>query len=201
MEQTLAMRKSALRQQLRAQRRGRGPRGDAVPLCRELQRALTAAGRSSPALIAGFVPTPDEPDVLTFLEQAVGTGAAVVMPRTLPDSGMEWVPWRPGSVLLADRHGLQAPAGDALAGAGMRLSVILVPALAVDVLGHRLGQGGGYYDRALQHLPRWPAGPLRIGVVHPEGALEDPIPHAPHDEGLDMAVWAGGGRWSGSATL
>ncbi|WP_447587527.1 5-formyltetrahydrofolate cyclo-ligase [Cellulomonas persica] len=63
--------------------------------------------------------------------------------------------------------------------------VIVAPALAVDTAGGRLGQGGGWYDRALEHAR---PDALVVGVVFPEevrDATVDPLPHEPHDRRVD----------------
>ncbi len=69
-----------------------------------------------------------------------------------------------------------------------RADVVIVPALAVDTLGNRLGQGAGYYDRALVVVPT--TVPV-IAMVH-EGELLDaavePVPSGPHDVGVDAVL-------------
>jgi 5-formyltetrahydrofolate cyclo-ligase len=66
--------------------------------------------------------------------------------------------------------------------------VVLVPALAVDTLGTRLGQGGGYYDATLPQLD--PGVPI-IAVVHDDEVLDasvEPLPCEPHDVPVDGAL-------------
>lgn len=190
------MEKAALRQRLRARRRALGRRADGTALAAILHEATAAAAAAGTELVAGFLPTPQEPDVLAYLTLLRRDGVRVVVPRTLPGRAMEWVDWSPDSPLAEDRHGLQAPTGPGDPTVAGSLRIMLVPALAIDRAGHRLGQGGGYYDRALQRLPRWPEGPLRIGVVHPEGLLDESVPHAPHDEPVDVAACATGWRFT-----
>lgn len=190
MDHSIAAQKAALRGRLRGQRRARGPRRDGPALAAALHEVLRRAGLPDSALVAGFLPTALEPDVLTFLASVSRAGGRVVLPRTLADHGLAWVPWTPGTTLGADRYGLRAPLGDCDPMAAAETRAVLVPALALDATGHRLGQGGGYYDRALQQLPRWPDGPLRVGVTHPEGMLAEVVPHAPHDEAVDVAACA-----------
>jgi 5-formyltetrahydrofolate cyclo-ligase len=60
--------------------------------------------------------------------------------------------------------------------------VVLLPGLAVSTAGIRLGQGGGFYDRLLADLPRHPAGPLRVAVVHEDEFLQPgELASEPHD--------------------
>jgi len=81
------------------------------------------------------------------------------------------------------------PPGPRLGGDGIRLAdVVLVPAHAVDTLGRRLGQGAGYYDRALLRLD---AGVPVVAVVHDGEVLDaavEPLPDEPHDVRVHAVV-------------
>jgi 5-formyltetrahydrofolate cyclo-ligase len=148
---------------------------------------------TGPMTIAGFLPLTGEPDIVTCLALAVERGDRVVVPRTLPGHEIEWVSWHPSAPLRPDRHGLRAPVGPAVADALLDgRVVVLVPALAVDWGGARVGHGAGYYDRALSTAPRWPDGPLRVAVVHPEELVTAPLPMEQHDEPMDAVVTAAG---------
>ena len=63
------------------------------------------------------------------------------------------------------------------------IDVIVVPALHIDQSGYRLGQGGGYYDRALAHLLGW-----KIGLVHAGELSSQDLPREAHDIALDAAA-------------
>ena len=63
------------------------------------------------------------------------------------------------------------------------IDVMIVPALHIDQEGYRLGQGGGYYDRALEYLPGW-----KIGLVHPGELTSESLPREAHDMALDAAA-------------
>lgn len=191
-----AVDKTALRRRVRQQRAQRGHRGAGDRIAAGLQEVRSAFGAQAPRLLAGFLPLPGEPDVRNCLEQSWRRGERVVVPRTLPECRMEWVGWSPAVELQQDRHGLWAPAGppepDALTAAPDPAAVVLVPALAADRTGMRLGHGAGYYDRALADLPRWPLGPLRVAVVHPDEVLAEPLPREPHDALVDAVLTADG---------
>ena len=75
----------------------------------------------------------------------------LALPRTCPD-GIEYVAWSPGDALEPDHCGIPAPLGPALEPED--LALLLVPALAADPRGYRLGSGGGWYDR-LRSQTRW----------------------------------------------
>ncbi|HEX4428198.1 MAG TPA: 5-formyltetrahydrofolate cyclo-ligase [Frankiaceae bacterium] len=146
--------KAALRKALLAARRERGAdEGDSW-------RGVLAVPEVSEArVVAGYAALRGEPDIGTALEALPGRGVAVVLPVVLPDRDLEF----------------RTPAGELVPLA--RADVVLVPALAADRAGHRLGRGGGSYDRA---LTRARPGALVVAVVHPEELL-DSVPVEAHD--------------------
>lgn len=68
--------------------------------------------------------------------------------------------------------------------AELDVAVIIIPALAVGQDLFRLGRGGGYYDRALAELARYPRGPFRLALVYAAEVL-DAVPREAHDEPVD----------------
>ncbi|MGB8715268.1 MAG: 5-formyltetrahydrofolate cyclo-ligase [Rhodanobacteraceae bacterium] len=88
------------------------------------------------------------------------------LPRVQPGRQLEFAEWHSGDPVLANRFGIPEPAADAAALAAADMDVLLLPLLAFDATGNRLGTGGGFYDRTLAFLkssPR-PAKPLLIGI-------------------------------------
>ena len=73
----------------------------------------------------------------------------------------------------------------ALAAAIGTADVVLIPALAIDAEGRRLGQGAGCYDRALPHVPDEVA---VLGVVYDDERLPEPLPEEPHDRRVDGVI-------------
>ena len=101
------------------------------------------SGRVAPgSLIAAYQPLRTEPGSTELLAELTADGHRVIVPVTLPDRDLDWTPWP-----VADPAPLLGL--DAIAGAAL----VLVPAFAVDPAGHRLGRGGGSYDRALARVP------------------------------------------------
>lgn len=125
------------------------------------------------AAVAGFWPIEGEIDIRPLLEALHRRGHAVLLPET-PARGNPLIfrHWAPGMAMVTERFGTMRPTGGIIAP-----DWLLVPLLAFDRAGRRLGYGGGYYDRTLAELPRavaigcgWaaqevaevPAGPLDV---------------------------------------
>ncbi|MEZ0491267.1 5-formyltetrahydrofolate cyclo-ligase [Kineococcus sp. TBRC 1896] len=120
--------------------------------------------------VAAYTSLPGEPGTRTALAELRRRDVEVLLPVLLPDGDLDWE-LRPAG----PTHG---PLGvHAVASADL----VVVPALAVDTAGRRLGQGGGSYDRALRRVPaRVPV----VAVVHDEELLDaavSPLPALPHD--------------------
>ena len=111
---------------------------------------LLAGWRFRPrSVIAGFWPLSGEIDIRPLLLALAGRGHPVVLPVT-PARGnpLSFQRWRPGDVLNRERFGTVRPTGEP-----MVPDLLLVPLLAFDGCGRRLGYGGGFYDRTLAGLP------------------------------------------------
>ena len=87
--------------------------------------------------------------------------------------------------LEAGAYGIREPKKDSIPVTDLTDALILVPALAFDREGHRIGYGGGYYDRYLRRC-----GARAIGVIYEE-LLADSLPHEPHDISVDAIVTEG----------
>lgn len=79
------------------------------------------------------------------------------------DKSLSWHSWKPGEPLQTGSYGISEPHADSSTLLPDQVDVILVPAVACDVQGYRLGYGGGFYDRMLS-LPQWASKPT-IGIV------------------------------------
>jgi 5-formyltetrahydrofolate cyclo-ligase len=184
--------KSALRVRLLADRRSVADdvrAGEARSLADHLEAAV-----SSDTTVCAYVPVGAEPGSIEMLDVLLRRAARVLLPvaRTTGDDSpvaLQWGEYRPGH-LVAARFGLLEPAEPWLPATTVaEASVVLVPALAVDRAGVRLGRGRGFYDRTLVH--RDPRARL-IAVVRDEELLDE-LPHDPHDVLMTHALTPGGG--------
>ncbi|WP_432496280.1 5-formyltetrahydrofolate cyclo-ligase [Kineococcus gypseus] len=174
-------RKLGLRRAVRARRRERGP-DEAADVDAALARTLLACPLVAGAQrVACYSSGPGEPGTRSALAELRRHGVEVLLPVLLPDADLDWEvrAVRPGAGRAASRLGPHAIA---------TADVVVVPALAVDTAGHRLGQGGGSYDRALRRVP--PRVPV-VALVHDDELLDaavSPLPVLPHDRPVHAVV-------------
>ncbi len=138
--------KTALRSAVAASRaaRAQSERDQARAEIRAHVLAACRAGRiRQGSLVAAYEPLRTEPGSTELLAELTAAGYRLIVPVTLADRDLDWARWDP-----AGRSA--SPLGvDAITAAAL----VLVPAYAVDPAGHRLGRGGGSYDRALARVP------------------------------------------------
>lgn len=135
--------------------------------------------------VALYVTRPAEPDTAQLCAALRARGVAMLLPRLLDDDDLEFVQ-DTGGPLEPGPRGTSAPSGPAVALDAA--DAIVVPALAVDGDGHRLGRGGGSYDRALVRAR--PAIAI-IALSHP-GELLFRVPADPHDVPVTAVALPGG---------
>lgn len=177
------MSKSQLREELLARRRQMTPSerlaaADAIASHALSTPAIARAGR-----IAGYLSMPSEPGTMPLIEALAARGIEVIVPIALPDHSLDWVAFDPTAELRTTGLGIPEPDGERLGrGALTTCDVVIVPALAVDHAGHRLGRGAGFYDRALAAA----AAPVCAIVFAHE--LLPSVPHEPHDVAVQMSL-------------
>ncbi len=177
--------KLALRDQL-VTARGRLPLAEIAARARLIaDRLLATEEVRRAATVAGYVSVGREPGTNLLLDALLDAGKRVIVPLLLPDNDLDWAPYAGPDSVAPARRGLLEPAGpalgpDAVAGA----DAVIVPGLAVDRTGLRMGRGGGSYDRVLARVP---VGTFTCVVLNDDEVLES-VPAAPHDRRVSAAV-------------
>lgn len=143
---------------------------------------------TSASVVAVYVSTDTEPNTAILRAALHAEGVTVLIPRVAGES-LEWCVDDDQFPLTESRWGIAEPTGPAV-GVGaaplMASSAIVVPALAIDASGFRLGQGGGFYDRTLGELDTT-VRPLLIGLVYDDEFI-DATPRETHDIQVDVIV-------------
>jgi 5-formyltetrahydrofolate cyclo-ligase len=141
--------------------------------------------------VAAYRSMPGEPGTEALLAGLLERGVEVLVPVSRSDGSLAWAPHDPTAPTTRSRLGVDEPVGATLPDDALgTVDVVVLPALAVDHAGRRLGRGAGYYDRALAALPRRRR-PLLVAVVHAEELLTE-VPHEPHDLPVDVVVTENG---------
>lgn len=149
---------------------------------------LEFSGVPGHAVVSGFSAIGDEIDPFPLLTKLIRDGYRVCLPvmqgRSMP---LIFRAWQPGDPTRAVTWGIDEPLPSAPA---LDPDVLLVPLLAFDQAGYRLGYGGGFYDRTIAQLrARKPM--IAIGLAFDEQRI-DSVPHAAYDQKLDWVLTPSG---------
>lgn len=123
-----------------------------------------------------------EPETGRLVEALTARGKRVGLPRMLPEHQMEVRLYDPAIPLHSVAFGIQEPGEDCPLIPSDEIDLILVPAVCYDRKGYRLGFGGGYYDRWLEHFSGDRVGLCRSCI------LQDCVPTEPHDSRVDTLI-------------
>jgi 5-formyltetrahydrofolate cyclo-ligase len=139
---------------------------------------------SSCKIVSAFFPYQSEIDTRQLLGKLAGDGwqtcLPIVLGKNLP---LQFRRWLPGQPTIAGVWGIPRPPEDA---EEVEPDVLIIPLLAFDHAGFRLGYGGGFYDRTLEKL-RARKKVIAIGVGYAAQEL-DAVPHGGHDQPLDYVM-------------
>jgi 5-formyltetrahydrofolate cyclo-ligase len=140
---------------------------------------------SAAGTVAAYYSIGAEPDTHGLIFALWKRGSYVVLPVLLPDGDLDWASYEGPDSLAPGPRGLLQPV-EPVRGPGTvaRADVVLVPALAVDVTGNRLGRGGGSYDRALARV----GGQVPTIALLYDGELLDHVPAESHDRPVRAVV-------------
>jgi len=185
-----AVDKASLRRQLIAARKliSDSIRNESGRLIRD--HVLEMSEVATAGTVAAYYSVGTEPDTHGLIFALWKRGSYVILPVVLPDGDLDWASYEGPDSLAPGPRGLLQPV-EPVRGTGTvaRADIVLVPALAVDVFGHRLGRGGGSYDRAL----------ARVGAQVPtiallyDSELLPSVPVAAHDQVVRVVARPGHG--------
>lgn len=167
MDATRANLKEKIRLQLRRQRQERYVEHNLLHLLKnpEISKAN---------VVASYASFGNEPSTVELNLALIAAGKTLLLPR-IAGNNLEWVQWDGDKDNLLNNGKIDEPVGEMWSDLAA-IDLVLVPALAIDPDGYRLGQGGGYYDRALPALRAW-----RHGVVFNFEKMEHDLPRDPWD--------------------
>ncbi len=135
-------------------------------------------------VIASYISYGDEPKTQELNEALLRNGKELYLPR-VNGKTLDWVRWTGDKSELAPSKlskEILEPIGPALTDLSV-INLVVVPALRIDRSGYRLGQGGGFYDRALPQLSAW-----SIGLIHPDEISSVDLPREDFDAPLNAAA-------------
>ena len=189
--------RNALRREMRMRRR-------ALPAFRRriATRAILRHLQTLPAYrraihVALYWPADGEPDVRGLAEHARARGKKLYLPIVGQGGTMRFGLWLRASTLRHNRYGIPEPVGGRRRMTATRLDLVIMPLVAFDDRGHRLGMGGGYYDRAFAGRRRRP---VLAGAAFSFQQAPS-VPAQPWDVPLDIIVTERGRlpKWQGRA--
>jgi 5-formyltetrahydrofolate cyclo-ligase len=155
-----------------------------------VRHGMALLGDRPPGVVSGYYPMEGEIWPLPLMAALSAKGHALALPVIQGKADpLLFRAWTPGDTLIAGMWGIREPAPERPA---VLPDIVLVPLLAFDARGYRLGYGGGYYDRTLRHLRSLkPITAVGLGL----DALEvDAVPHLDYDERLDWILTPSGSR-------
>jgi 5-formyltetrahydrofolate cyclo-ligase len=175
--------KAELRQQALARR-------DGLPAAERAQAAATIAERPFPVavapgtIVAGFMPMKSEINPLPLLRKLADAGARLALP-VVDGRGKPLImrAWGVGEPLAAGVWGIREPPPTA---PQVAPDILIVPLLAFDRAGHRIGYGAGYYDMTIAGLREQKA-VVAIGIAFADQEIAA-VPATPHDAPLDLVL-------------
>ena len=141
---------------------------------------LSATELKNATNVASYISYEFEPETSDINQRLIKDGKKVFLPRLLENNDIQWVSWNGSSENLTKVEKIYEPIGDAVE---VELDVIILPALHVDRMGNRLGQGGGSYDRALSRSKAF-----KIALLHYGELTSEILPVQPHDEKVDATA-------------
>jgi 5-formyltetrahydrofolate cyclo-ligase len=177
--------KSVLRRQMRSLRLALAGADAQAGACAAAYAPLARLGAGP---VAGYIAQGAELDPAPLMAALAEAGVSLALPTALSrDAPLTFRAWIPGAALTPDAFGIPAPLADQ---PQVAPTALIVPLLAFDRRGGRLGQGAGVYDRAIAALGAEHR-PFLLGLAYAGQEVED-LPLEPHDQRLDAILTEAG---------
>jgi 5-formyltetrahydrofolate cyclo-ligase len=183
-EQALrAQAKQALRERMQSLRRVLPADAAAARSAALCARLCELEAFAKAQVVVGYCAYRKEANPNGALVRAAELGKAIGLPRVLEDAALSLHAYRAGDALEENMFGIGEPAAEAELIELEAVELIIVPALALDARGHRIGHGHGYYDRLLPRLPR----AFKVAIGYDFQLLAE-LPEQPGDARVDCVV-------------
>lgn len=176
-----ALTKALLREEMREAKRRHAEQLEtwSAEIVERLAKRLAPSAETAPQTILAYWPLPDEVDIRPLIRRLVEGGNTVLLPRVTGETTMELRRYTTLDDLHEGAFHIMEPTGEVF-GNEEQIDVALVPGMAFDAAGRRLGRGRGYYDRLLAAHP----GMYKIGICFPFQRVAE-VPVDEHDIAMD----------------
>ncbi|MFC9385167.1 5-formyltetrahydrofolate cyclo-ligase [Streptomyces venezuelae] len=156
------------------------------------RHGLELAELAEASTVAAYVSVGREPGTRALLDALHARGVRVLLPVLLPDNDLDWAVYEGPERLAKAGRGLLEPTGPRLGPEAVcAADAVLLPGLAVDARGMRLGRGGGSYDRVLARLTRAGTDPALVVLLYADEVVAR-VPEEPHDHPVHAVVTPAG---------
>jgi 5-formyltetrahydrofolate cyclo-ligase len=183
--ESLVRRKAALRAEQRRKRVAVAAQVGAAAAEAVAHQIVTEFQLPAGGIVSGYWPLAGEFDPRPAMQRLAGLGHPLALPRVQGwGRPLAFHAWRPGDPLLAGPFQVMEPSPDAPM---VNPRILVVPLLAFDRAGRRLGYGAGYYDMVLRDLRARSPAPFAIGVAFAAQEVDE-VPTGPRDQMLDAVV-------------
>jgi 5-formyltetrahydrofolate cyclo-ligase len=135
-------------------------------------------------IISAYYPIGAEPDVLPLLNLCHERHIPCALPRIKPDKSLEFLLYSSNTPTRKNSFGIPEPYDSDI----VSPTIIIVPLLACDLKGNRLGYGLGHYDRYLSKARKTNKSLITIGLCYEDQIYQGDLPKEPHDQKLDFIV-------------
>ncbi|MEU9101731.1 5-formyltetrahydrofolate cyclo-ligase [Streptomyces sp. NPDC048361] len=151
-------------------------------------QALALPELAAANTVAAYISVGREPGTRALVHSLYARGVRVLLPVLLADNDLDWAAYAGPEHLLPAGRGLLEPDGERLGpGAVTGADAVLLPGLAVDARGMRLGRGGGSYDRVLARIEASGRTPALVVLLYANEVVAR-VPEEPHDHPVQAVV-------------